>query len=153
MVPWRTSLPVDEVCRLTAGSVGKIWRARRRHSPPDVKKLMAELLLACKSYSLPDTLDEAMCAETFPEAMWDEASPSNAQPVDCCVISDEMHPREMRKLNPVQLTASQGFQHVWTDIEWTDFVIKLDENDVLQKAASPSKPYYWILWCQTLQHL
>ena len=63
------AMPVDEVCRLTAGSVGKIWKARRRHLPPDVKKLMAELLLACKSYSLPDTLDEAMCAETFPEAV------------------------------------------------------------------------------------
>ena len=72
--------------------MGKIWRARRRHLPPDVKKLMAELLVACKSYSLPDAQDAC------PQAMYVEPTASKADPLDSGMVNRAVHRRKIRKM-------------------------------------------------------
>ena len=95
MVQWRSALPVHGVCRVTAGSVGKIWRARRRHLPPDVKALMAELLLACKSHSLPDA---ALVVEAGPQGISAEPAASKADSLDSGMVNRAVHQRKVRKM-------------------------------------------------------
>ena len=66
--------------------------------PPDVKKLMAELLLACKSYSLPDAQDDALVVEACPQTTYVEPAASKADPLDSCMINRAVRPKKIFKM-------------------------------------------------------